>query len=420
MKFDYISLISAAIVVIGMVCVWLLIELKMIKLNANRNREENYSGEWSHIDFSNVDPNTGGISMNRPFIELFPEIVLALDIDTTRFMEFVYAFRAKFGLDTGFYVANIPGSEHTKITWFEELFKELGMVCQCKSSIVYRGFVMDETNSDIPKLVVSVTRYNPSEPYSIVLVGDDDLRMKYEQYFIDTFSPPDIKQVRMITGVTKEGTFRESQKTIQQETSDVGYDEFYPFIEGGLTKLLEEYETAKESVLLLIGTWGTGKSTLIRTLMLMSKVKNFGICNSGEALKHPEIVAWISEFRDGSMVSLEDADRFIMSRENGNEQMSALLNAADGVMQNDSKIIISTNLPSINSVDQALIRPGRTFKTIVFRKLTIEEANKARARINLPELPEDINVQELTLSEALNFERQNNIIVAPKRVVGFG
>ena len=60
-----------------------------------------------------------------------------------------------------------------------------------------------------------------------------------------------------------------------------------------------------------------------------------------------------------------------------------LLNLSNGVIYNNTKLIISTNLSSVNKVDEALLRPGRNFAILEFRKLDGIEANAARVAMGM-------------------------------------
>ena len=89
------------------------------------------------------------------------------------------------------------------------------------------------------------------------------------------------------------------------------------------------------------------------------------------------------------------------SRESGNELMSTLLNASEGVVAHPGKkIILSTNLPSIDKIDPALLRVGRCYDVLEFRPLTREQAMIARASVGLE--PVDFSSKdEWVLAEAL-------------------
>lgn len=74
-------------------------------------------------------------------------------------------------------------------------------------------------------------------------------------------------------------------------------------------------------------------------------------------------------------IVLEDIDYDLNSRKEGNTFMYKLLNSSDGIISsNNKKIILSTNLPSVKDVDEALLRPGRCFDVLKTRNLTRNES----------------------------------------------
>ncbi|MBW6072289.1 hypothetical protein, partial [Pseudomonas aeruginosa] len=96
----------------------------------------------------------------------------------------------------------------------------------------------------------------------------------------------------------------------------------------------------------------------------------------------------------------EDSDKMVAKREDGNSNMAGLLNATAGLVSTKTKIIISTNLPTLRDVDEALVRPGRAFDILTFKTLTAEQANDARIANGLE--PVDFVGNNFTLAEALN------------------
>ena len=158
----------------------------------------------------------------------------------------------------------------------------------------------------------------------------------------------------------------------------------YPFInKGEIDTYINEYLRSSDRILFLIGPPGTGKTRFIRYIM-----KKMG----ERDLKRPEIhytsdqsilnddSFFISFLEKSSSLSkhttlvLEDADFNLISRKSGNVFMQKLLSSSDGLIQSsNSKIIISTNLSHVNDVDEALLREGRCFDIIKFRKLNTEE-----------------------------------------------
>ena len=65
----------------------------------------------------------------------------------------------------------------------------------------------------------------------------------------------------------------------------------------------------------------------------------------------------------------------LKARTSGNEEMHRFLAIADGVARSQGrKIIFTTNLPNVNDIDDALIRPGRCFAVKNLRSLEPAEA----------------------------------------------
>jgi ATP-dependent 26S proteasome regulatory subunit len=92
------------------------------------------------------------------------------------------------------------------------------------------------------------------------------------------------------------------------------------------------------------------------------------------ALAGDEIfVDFITGLHDAFII--EDADHLLQPRTDGNRNLHRFLMVADGVVRaQHRKIIFTTNLPNIGSIDEALLRPGRCFATIQMRPLVRAES----------------------------------------------
>ena len=76
--------------------------------------------------------------------------------------------------------------------------------------------------------------------------------------------------------------------------------------------------------------------------------------------------------------------------------MNRFLSVGDGlVTTKGKKIIFSTNLENLDSVDSALIRPGRCFDVLQFGKLKTEQANKLCNKLGLEPVNKDTTVAEI-------------------------
>lgn len=192
---------------------------------------------------------------------------------------------------------------------------------------------------------------------------------------------------------------------------------FYPYFEQSPSEVWGEFEKSKSNILLLVGPPGTGKSNFILEMMKAHGWDDrIHVADRHDVVNHPGLVDYIRGLPDGSVLVTEDSDQLVMKREDGNTNMSALLNATAGIVSRDVKLVISTNLESIQKVDAALTRPGRCFDILQFKMLNCEEAQNVRTMMRLPEV--EIERDKMTLAEALNWhERRGGRLTQQK--VGF-
>ena len=180
---------------------------------------------------------------------------------------------------------------------------------------------------------------------------------------------------------------------IEELANDQLHDEAYPFLERGVSDFIHRYLAADESVLVLQGLPGTGKTRLIRAILgeiSRKKGEKSRALYTGDmkALASDEIfVKFITGWDDAFVI--EDADHLLKPRAHGNEHLHRFLSIADGVVRSQGrKIIFSTNLPNVSDLDDALIRPGRCFARVGFQKLNVEQAQTLTDKLcKLKELP---------------------------------
>jgi SpoVK/Ycf46/Vps4 family AAA+-type ATPase len=173
---------------------------------------------------------------------------------------------------------------------------------------------------------------------------------------------------------------------------DVLIDEAYPQLGAPVAQFIDRYLTAPETVLILLGPPGMGKTRLVRAILgAMSRRKEDSALvmytADKSALEGDEIfVDFITGLHDAFII--EDADHLLQPRTDGNKNLHRFLMIADGVVRAQSrKIIFTTNLPNIGSIDEALLRPGRCFATIQMRQLTRTEADAVVIRLLAGEAP---------------------------------
>lgn len=188
-------------------------------------------------------------------------------------------------------------------------------------------------------------------------------------------------------------------------------DSLYPYIVGGVDNYINKFLESKSSILILKGDAGLGKTGFIREILSRMNKKAYVTYNQQVFNGDDAFADFISSKTTGAFV-IEDADLLLASRESGNEVCMKLLNIGDGIISMGSKkLIFSTNLASTKDIDPALIRPGRCYDVLEFRKLTFTEANVVTKDFNLDKLTED---RDYTLASVFNKE-----VIKAQRKTGF-
>ena len=210
---------------------------------------------------------------------------------------------------------------------------------------------------------------------------------------------------------------------------DCAHPEFYPWIKMDLMDYFREFFKSKANALVLIGEPGTGKSTLIRTVIRELNVRAM-LAYKQDVITSSEFVGTCRDFLNRSnydpenditkqtqAIVVEDADLIMRRRMDGNTQMAELLNATSGITSNiRHKFIMSTNLKTIDDIDPALLRPGRCFDILCFRSLSADEATLVRQVRGL-EPREFSKANRYKLAEVLNdviTQHQVEPIVKPR------
>lgn len=166
--------------------------------------------------------------------------------------------------------------------------------------------------------------------------------------------------------------------------------------------MCQAFIDSDESLLVLSGPPGTGKTTVIKMLVMeMWKHFNQEAIESGtddgddyvdvtalyvkdtQVLSRPEFWTGLNLDENGyDLLIFDDVDIVLQNRvkkdgERGDfsQIVNQLLSLSSGFVKHDVKILVTTNLP-IDNIDPAIIRPGRCFDVIEMPQMSVSHAKK--------------------------------------------
>lgn len=206
--------------------------------------------------------------------------------------------------------------------------------------------------------------------------------------------------VNYVTGFNDSGAIVDHREIAMDK--NIPLDLFYPFIDGGLDTLADGFIASQSNLLLLVGERGTGKTTLLREFCRRYKLGSIYQMCGDKVILSSAFDAYLASLPERSLIIIEDADAILGKRTDDNTSLSMLLNELDGIANKGSKFVITTNLENLKSVDNAILRVGRCYKTIPFRKLTPAEAETASHAIGNP----NAFVKDISLAEIFNGNNQ--------------
>lgn len=192
-------------------------------------------------------------------------------------------------------------------------------------------------------------------------------------------------------------------------------DEFVPVYDD----MIDSLTNKTHGLILLHGTPGTAKTTLIRHLIsrLCSKKKIIYVPSYMiEQLASPEFITFLQKHKN-SILILEDAEYALQARESefGVQAVSNLLNITNGLLNDATQIqVIATFNMDKKNIDPALLRAGRLLTEWKFDKLSVEDAKRLAKAIDKDlDITEPMTVAEIYNGKAKAIKQKN------KKRIGF-
>lgn len=156
--------------------------------------------------------------------------------------------------------------------------------------------------------------------------------------------------------------------------------DMYPDID--IEMMMKCYSESEESILILSGLPGTGK-TCFAKMMMAAHAKNLKrdvtiiYVKDREILKKDSFWAMMTSI-EPHLIILDDLDSELLlrsiSEKAENAIVSNMLSYTDGIFEVKTKVVITTNMTE-SGIDKALVRPGRCFDAINLPQLTRDQAS---------------------------------------------
>lgn len=185
------------------------------------------------------------------------------------------------------------------------------------------------------------------------------------------------------------------EKFVIEKTKEIGttthsrttadFSDVFSFLYPGLDsdKFVESYIKSKEAIAFLVGAPGTGKTSLVKKIIhdlsLSLDYPARGVyVKDAQVLRDDEFwsdLVWT----EPNFLILDDLDNELSPREGQTIEalkdsiVNRLLSFSNGIFSPYTKIVVTTNLEA-ESIDKALLRPGRCFDILRLKPLTKELA----------------------------------------------
>jgi hypothetical protein len=379
--------------------------MSKLKEIVNKSLEKTYwinsIGQFKNISEypQEFEQKFGNISLNT--ISLDDYLIDIQQINET------HEFLKKWGFDV---VKQYKINDFKSAYYFNE---SLYMMVRCNFGLRQNKI----SKSDDEDLITSYDN-NVFSVYFCPLLKNKKLIEQFLEEFADLnvlFVPDSEKNFYMIAqgpqGLYKQKTTFNNIE-IKDNRYDLYYGESFPY-EKIVNFVKEEHP---ESLMLLHGVPGSGKSNLIKNLITECVDDVIYIPPSMvSVISQPTFVSFMLENR-GCILLIEDAEEILSIDRNSGTQN--ILGMTDGFLRDCMKMrIICTFNCDLKKIDPALMRKGRLYYEYHFGKLSIKDGQRLSDHCEL-----DVKIQEeMTLAEIFNHHKENTLKNSfEERTIGFG
>jgi len=300
----------------------------------------------------------------------------------------------------------IDGKKIEFKTTMENIAKNVdGFILQWDSSLFF--IIADDV------VIRPVGSNDDSCMISICIVSDMDESMlnKYAEIIRASVVLSDGKNMKNSYRIAYRGQYSIETTMCEFDNWDadvkMNYNDDIPYKE--MTDIIR---SDKAGLMLFYGEPGTGKTSLIKTLINDNTDKDFIFIDSSicDSISDGHFLDFMNDNRNSILV-FEDSEKMLQSRDEGaNHAISTILNLTDGLIAESMKLkFICTFNCDIKKVDKALMRKGRMSLKYEFKKLSLDKVKNI-----YPEA-----TKAMTLADAYNASQKNDFSEETEKKIGF-
>lgn len=211
--------------------------------------------------------------------------------------------------------------------------------------------------------------------------------------------------IKICSGITNTGLhlMESNIKKIVFEDIKDNYNKDLPY--DRIISILSKND--ESGLLILNGLAGTGKTTILRSLIYELKNLNFVYIDINDFYKLCDNKQYLGKLKN-SVLIIEDCEALIKDRNTSqfSQNISDLLQITDGLIGDDLNIkIICTFNTNVTNIDQALLRKGRIKLRYEFKELSEDRAKALYSKLNIPYNPKERVLCDIFNQESVGTEK---------------